>query len=121
VIGFGLDPVPSAQKDILLWFRIGDGPQQVHIAFERQPGAPDPFPLSSRHPCFTLPSGEALVNLQKRIWEHKLKGTKAAAQACDQPGEENSGDKGVEFPTRFFVRDYAGNRLEFSAPDAYPS
>ena len=24
------------------------------------------------------------------------------------------GAKGVEYPTRFFARDYAGNRLEFS-------
>jgi hypothetical protein len=24
------------------------------------------------------------------------------------------GEKGVEYPTRFFARDYAGNRLEFS-------
>lgn len=26
----------------------------------------------------------------------------------------SSGAKGVEYPTRFFARDYAGNRLEFS-------
>lgn len=25
-----------------------------------------------------------------------------------------TGDKGVEYPERFFARDYAGNRLEFS-------
>jgi hypothetical protein len=24
------------------------------------------------------------------------------------------GEKGAEYPTRFFARDYAGNRLEFS-------
>lgn len=26
----------------------------------------------------------------------------------------STGAKGVEYPTRFFARDYAGNRLEFS-------
>lgn len=25
-----------------------------------------------------------------------------------------TGAKGVEYPTRFFARDYAGNRLEFT-------
>lgn len=25
-----------------------------------------------------------------------------------------SGDKGIEYPKRFFARDFAGNRLEFS-------
>jgi hypothetical protein len=25
-----------------------------------------------------------------------------------------SGDQGIEYPKRFFARDYAGNRLEFS-------
>lgn len=50
---------------------------------------------------------------------------------CDKPGEENSGSKvsrnpartevdyelmleGIEYATRFFCRDYANNRLEFS-------
>lgn len=35
-------------------------------------------------------------------------------RTADKPGEENSGSKGLEFPTRFFARDFAGNRLEFS-------
>lgn len=26
----------------------------------------------------------------------------------------NLGAEGLEYPTRFFVRDYAGNRLEFT-------
>jgi len=33
---------------------------------------------------------------------------------ADKPGEENSGAKGEEYSTRFFARDFAGNRLEFS-------
>lgn len=91
---------------------------QIHIAFEKEPNAPSPFPLSSRHPCFQLASGQSLLNLQKRIWEHSKSGSKAAAMACDEPGQENSGSKGAEYPTRFFARDYSGNRLEFSAPHA---
>jgi hypothetical protein len=68
--------------------------------------------------------------LQKRIWHHRLEGGAAAALDCDEPGGENSGSKvyaasslhvwahadaqGVEYPTRFFARDFAGNRLEFA-------
>ncbi|KAK4688576.1 hypothetical protein P7C73_g1555, partial [Tremellales sp. Uapishka_1] len=115
-VGFGIDKVPALQKDTLAWFRIGDGPQQIHIAFEGVPGHPDPSPLSSRHPCFMLPSVEALAELQRRIWAHHIAKSPAAALQCDQPGEENSGAKGVEYPTRFFARDYSGNRLEFTTP-----
>ncbi|WWC67581.1 uncharacterized protein I206_101491 [Kwoniella pini CBS 10737] len=116
VIGFENDTVPQLQKDILLWFRIGDGPQQIHVAFENL--SPDAEILSSRHPCFQLPSQEALLQLQQKIYEHKESGAKSAARSCDQPGGENSGSKGVEYPTRFFATDFAGNRLEFSAPKA---
>ncbi|WVR04291.1 hypothetical protein IAU60_001291 [Kwoniella sp. DSM 27419] len=116
VIGFENDPVPSLQKDRLLWFKIGDGPQQIHIAFESLPHGSEV--LSSRHPCFQLPSPEALYELQKRIFQHSKTGAKSAARSCDEPGGENSGSKGVEYPTRFFATDYGGNRLEFSAPKA---
>ncbi|WOO85358.1 uncharacterized protein LOC62_07G008858 [Vanrija pseudolonga] len=108
VIGFPSDPVPSLQKDSLRWFRVGGG-QQIHISFDT-PTRPD----TRAHPCFSLPTPEALNALQTRIWEHRSKGGPAAALAADQPGEENSGSKGVEYPTRFFARDYAGNRLEFN-------
>ncbi|TXT06364.1 uncharacterized protein COLE_05695 [Cutaneotrichosporon oleaginosum] len=70
--------------------------------------------LSSRHPCFALPDGAALVELQGRIYEHHVAGGAAAAVECDRPGADNSGSKGVEYPDRFFARDYAGNRLEFA-------
>ncbi|KAK1927136.1 hypothetical protein DB88DRAFT_537117 [Papiliotrema laurentii] len=118
VLGFASDPVPQAQRDGLKWFRIGDGPQQIHIAFEKEPGFPSPAPWSSHHPCFALSSGEALLELQKKIWAHHKQGVEASAVACDEPGQANSGSKGAEYPTRFFARDYAGNRLEFSAPSA---
>jgi hypothetical protein len=74
-------------------------------------------------------SAEALAELQDRIWSHRQSKSEAAALECDEPGGENSGAKvcfvtcspssaaneqGVEYPTRFFVRDFAGNRLEFA-------
>ncbi|KAL7422674.1 hypothetical protein Q5752_001965 [Cryptotrichosporon argae] len=111
VLGFASDPVPHLQKDVLLWFRIGDGPQQIHVSHQN---GPMPQTLSSGHPCFTLPSAEALDALQRRVWGHQIAGGLAAAQACDQPGKANSGAKGVEYPDRFFARDFAGNRLEFA-------
>jgi hypothetical protein len=56
-----------------------------------------------------------------------VRADEASPKEADQPGEEDSGTagvakgsnmylgaKGVEYPKRFFARDYAGNRLEFS-------
>jgi len=110
----GLTPraVPHLQKDTLAWFDIGTSGQQVHVAI----GADSDFsrPLSSRHPCFKLASSEALLELRRRIWEHHQRGGESAPQQADQPGQEDSGAKGVEYPQRFFARDFAGNRLEFS-------
>ncbi|CAG8957706.1 hypothetical protein HYFRA_00000041 [Hymenoscyphus fraxineus] len=108
VLGFTRVPVPALQKDRLAWFDITPGGQQVHIAF----GVNDLN--SSRHPCFKVGSQESLAALQQKVWDCHVGGTKAAAQQADKPGELNSGAKGVEYPTRFFARDYAGNRLEFS-------
>lgn len=90
-------------------------------------------PKSSRHPCFKLESPEALLELRQRIWDHHQNGGAAAPKEADKPGEADSGtlqtqklaahecayrdelgSKGVEYPQRFFARDYAGNRLEFS-------
>ena len=126
-------PVPQLQKDRLAWFDIGSSGQQIHIAFG------DSGPESSRHPCFRIESPEKLLELQRRVWAHYEKGEKGSPKAADKPGEENSGtltrfclsgpvhlprsltdrlpcsgSKGVEYPQRFFARDYAGNRLEFS-------
>jgi len=109
----GLTPrsVPALQKDTLAWFDIGGSGQQVHIAC----GPPSDFEKQSpRHPCFKLESPQALVELRQKVWEHFQRGGEAAPTAADRPGEENSGAKGVEYPQRFFARDYAGNRLEFS-------
>ncbi|EHY56499.1 hypothetical protein HRR83_002416 [Exophiala dermatitidis] len=128
-LGLTPRPVPSLQKGQLAWFDIipegghtnGEGGadhgaspyQQVHIAFGP---AKEFLPenKSSRHPCFRLASPEALLQLRQRIWDHFVRGGAAAPREADEPGSENSGAKGVEYPQRFFARDYAGNRLEFS-------
>ncbi|RFU29529.1 hypothetical protein B7463_g6809, partial [Scytalidium lignicola] len=101
-------PVPVLQKSTLAWFDITPGGQQIHIAFGLNE------PKSSRHPCFKLESLQALLQLQKRIWDHHVAGGEAAPLEADKPGEDNSGAKGIEYKNRFFARDYAGNRLEFS-------
>jgi len=111
ILGLTSRPVPQLQRDTLAWFDIGTSGQQVHIAF----GKPEDFALtSSRHPCFKLSSIEDLLALRQKIWEHFERGGDAAPKAADRPGEKNSGAEGLEYPTRFFCRDYGGNRLEFS-------
>ncbi|KAJ9605718.1 hypothetical protein H2200_009567 [Cladophialophora chaetospira] len=109
----GLTPraVPHLQKGQLAWFDIGSSGQQIHVAF----GVPSDFEkLSRRHPCFKLGSPDALLELRQRIWDHFERGGDAAPKEADRPGAANSGEQGVEYPERFFARDYAGNRLEFS-------
>lgn len=69
------------------------------------------------------------------MYAHHEKGGDSAPLQADKPGDVNSGEQttnllvivlllirspqtlgaqGKEYPTRFFARDYAGNRLEFS-------
>ncbi|KAH7027863.1 uncharacterized protein B0I36DRAFT_246928 [Microdochium trichocladiopsis] len=119
-LGLTPRPVPAAQAGRLAWFDIisasssSTAPplQQVHIAF----GKPQDFDHleSTRHPCFRVGSPEDLLQLQQRVYAHFESGALGAPRAADKPGEDNSGAKGVEYPTRFFARDYAGNRLEFT-------
>ncbi|OAA66981.1 glyoxalase family protein [Niveomyces insectorum RCEF 264] len=113
-LGFVSAPVPVLQRSTLAWFNIGDSGQQIHVAFGRDAEFAADAPRSSRHPCFRVANQEALLTLQKRIWAHRQAGTAGAPQECDEPGGESSGSKGVEYPRRFFARDYGGNRLEFS-------
>lgn len=117
-------------------FDITPKGQQVHIALGPKEAE------SPRHPCFRLESPEALAKLQQKIWEHYQRGDASAPRTADKPGGENSGERGLfslftllsprqcvlkvcgltapkgskspGFPPRFFARDYAGNRLEFS-------
>ncbi|KAK0625464.1 hypothetical protein B0T17DRAFT_617553 [Bombardia bombarda] len=132
-LGLTPRPVPQLQRDRLAWFDIADSGQQLHVAFGR-PDADfsDEARGAARHPCFRIGGdAEALRALQERIWAHFVAGgggggeeaktesggsygVLGAPTECDRPGGESSGSKGVEYPTRFFARDYAGNRLEFS-------
>ncbi|KAF4281783.1 hypothetical protein KXW98_001648 [Aspergillus fumigatus] len=107
-LGLTAAPVPQLQKETTAWFNITpDGKQQIHIAFgQNEPDSP-------RHPCLRVGSLDDLQKLQQRIYDHHLRGGSAAPLQADPPGD-CSGEKGVEYPTRFFARDYAGNRLEFS-------
>ncbi|KAK7908197.1 hypothetical protein PG985_015500 [Apiospora marii] len=115
----GLTPraVPAAQTETLAWFDIGassssSGQQQVHISTAKH--AEDTTSASSsRHPCFAVGSPEALQALQERIVAHHQRGGTDAPMMADPVGT-SSGSKGAEYPTRFFARDFAGNRLEFS-------
>lgn len=110
-LGLTPRPVPQLQRDTLAWFDIGASGQQVHVAI----GKPADFQhSSSRHPCFKVGNEQDLVKLREAIWEHFERGGSAAPQEADKPGDKNSGAEGVEYPTRFFARDFAGNRLEFS-------
>jgi catechol 2,3-dioxygenase-like lactoylglutathione lyase family enzyme len=108
-LGMQRVPVPVLQKDRLAWYVISSYPsargpvlriktyeknsrfditpkgQQIHIAFG--PATEE----SSRHPCFQVESQEALLKLQRRVFEHFEAGGKGAPRAADKPGAENSG------------------------------
>ncbi|KAJ6124694.1 hypothetical protein N7471_012011 [Penicillium samsonianum] len=107
-LGLTSAPVPELQRGTILWFDIGASGQQVHISF----GSTDP--KGTRHPCFKLSSREELEEIKTSIYNHHVRGGPAAPMSADKPGEENSGAQGKEYPTRFFARDFAGNRLEFT-------
>jgi hypothetical protein len=82
-----LTPLHRRQSDAFHnRFDITPNGQQVHVAF-----GPNLEPKSRRHPCFKVESEAALRKLQTQIWEHHVKGDKAAPLEADQPGEVNSG------------------------------
>ncbi|KAJ5663952.1 hypothetical protein N7507_004683 [Penicillium longicatenatum] len=101
-------PVPELQKGTILWFNIGSSGQQIHVTM----GPTDPE--HTRHPCFKLDTREDLEAMKKKIHDHYARGGPAAPMAADKPGDMDSGTQGKEYPKRFFVRDYAGNLLEFT-------
>lgn len=112
-LGLTPRPVPAAQTHELAWFDIGASGQQVHISLPKHDRDHVQVQETSRHPCFRVGSAEALLALQRRVYAHWQRGGEAAPLAADAPGE-SSGAKGVEYPRRFFARDFAGNRLEFT-------
>ncbi|CZR68271.1 related to glyoxalase family protein [Phialocephala subalpina] len=113
-LGLTRAPVPALQKETLAWFDITPGGQQIHVSSHSTEGTTTNDFKASRHPCFKLGSREELQELRERIWKHFESKSEGSPSEADKPGEEASGAKGVEYPTRFFARDYAGNRLEFS-------
>jgi len=114
-LGLTTRAVPHLQTGQLAWFDIGESGQQVHVAFGRDfDFSTTEARTAARHPCFKIESAEKLLELQMRIWTHFKEGGLGAPMECDEPGGESSGAKGVEYPSRFFARDFAGNRLEFS-------
>lgn len=116
-LGLTPRPVPAAQTHELAWFDIGASGQQVHISLPKHDAdvsnVGKEAPQLSRHPCFRVGSPEALLRLQERVYEHFTRGGGDAPVAADEPGL-SSGAKGPEYPKRFFARDFAGNRLEFT-------
>ncbi|KAI8244476.1 hypothetical protein K4K55_005033 [Colletotrichum sp. SAR 10_96] len=110
-IGLQPRPVPQLQKHELAWFDIGTSGQQLHIAF----GANSDLD-AVRHLCFKVETQKALLDLQVKLWEHHKRGDDTAPLSVDTPGVISTGPaaQGVEYPERFFARDFAGNRLEFS-------
>lgn len=112
----GLSPraVPAHQADELAWFDVGPpaAGQQIHISLPKH-ATDDVRTDASRHPCFRVGSPAALLELQRRVHAHWERGGPDAPMQADPPGE-SSGEKAPEYPQRFFARDYAGNRLEFT-------
>lgn len=47
-----------------------------------------------RHPCFRIGSLDELQVLRQRVWEHHLRGDRAAPVHVDKPGEIISGQLG---------------------------
>lgn len=117
-LGLHSIPVPPSSKAHLAWFLIGNSDQTIHVSSQY---ALTQTQLkcqteSPRHPCFKVPSETALRLLQARVWREYERGGEGAPVYCDEPGKENRASQGPEgeFPARFFARDYAGNRLEFT-------
>lgn len=117
VLGLDQTPVPESKRKHLMWFNIANSGQQLHITSEHQLSAIQEKAQSEspRHPCFKVPSEEKLLILQRRLWKLYERGGDGAPIHCDQPGSDNGGQgQSGDFPKRFFARDYAGNRLEFT-------
>lgn len=68
-------------------FDITPKGQQIHIAFSNTANDMN----ASRHPCFKLESPEALMECQKRVYEHYERGDDSSPKAADQPGQQSSG------------------------------
>jgi len=117
-LGMTRVPAPPSTKGLIGWFNIGNSGQQLHLD-SREVIGPSQMKAqteSSRHPCFRVSSQEKLDLVQRRIREHYMKGGDGAPMDCDDLRLGNKDKSGLpgEFACRFFARDYAGNRIEFS-------
>ncbi|KAK5942822.1 hypothetical protein PMZ80_005388 [Knufia obscura] len=116
-LGLTQTPAPDSMKAHLAWFDMGSSGQQIHITsqFHLDQAQMKAQSESPRHLCFKILSEDKLDQLQERIWQLYKTGGESAPVHCDDPAQTASGRIGPKgFPKRFFARDYAGNRLEFS-------
>ena len=96
-------------------------PRQIHNSLEPNASTLTLRPQTRGHPCFTIPY-QSLTTLRTRLTEFANSGHLGA---CSAPSLEGAGfvakrvgeDEvdGAKKGDRFFVRDWVGNRLEFSA------
>lgn len=93
---------------------------QIHLSLEHTPAPLETRSITRGHPCFVLPF-ETMAALIAKLDAFATSGDSAACTAVAQekaaiPKEEDQ-DKvvdGYRRGDRFFVRDWCGNRLEFS-------
>lgn len=116
-------PVPASCpfKGLVGWFDIVGSGQQIHImsAHHLGPAQLRAQTESQRHLCFKIPNRQKLDKLQGILWQLYAEGGEGAPMYCDKPLKKAGDVCGTprdldDMPTRFFARDYAGNRLEFS-------
>lgn len=88
VVGLQEIPKPKASRQSGAWYQIGAN--QLHLSVEREDGGP----LSSRHVCLTVSD------------------LRAAETRFREAGVEIIPDARPTGPSRFYVRDPAGNMLE---------
>lgn len=119
-LGLKNDPVPKGMENSLRWFSIGDSGQQIHISLEFNVAPLETRHQTRGHPCFVLPF-EKLSDVIQKLTEFAQSGDAAACstpsiQPAGIPKEEDQDNvvKGYRKGDRFFVRDFSGNRLEFS-------
>lgn len=111
-------PADCPYKGLVQWFEIAGSGQQIHImsAHHLSPSQVQAQTESQRHFCFKIPSRAKLEKIQDIIWQLHQRGDEGDPIYCDEPvGRLSDARWGKgKMPVRFFARDYAGNRLEFS-------
>lgn len=108
-------PETPSPAPYLAWFTLGSSAHTLHISaqYALTPAQQKAQTESPRHLCFKIDSEEKLRALQERVWRHYEAGGPGAPVYCDEMDVVRE-KKADGFPVRFFARDYAGNRLEFT-------